>query len=87
MPQIVVLISNVVEVVVHVSTPVTMVHLPLLHVRYVLNQVILLDSAITGLIFLIKISAIIETSLKLRLLHVTILLIMSGILILEPPII
>ena len=65
MPQIVVQISIVAEVIVHVSTPVTTVHLPLLHVRYVSNQVILLDNVITGLIFLIRISAILETSLKL----------------------
>jgi hypothetical protein len=81
------LISTMAEVVVRVSIPVTMVHQPLLHVRYVLNQVILLDSAITGLIFLIRISTILETSLKPWLLHVTTLLIISGILILEPPII
>jgi len=54
------LISTMAEVVVCVSIPVTMVHLPLLHVRYVLNQVILLDSVITGLIFLIRISAILD---------------------------
>jgi hypothetical protein len=79
--QLVELISTVAEVVIRVSIPVTMVHQPLLHVRYVLNQVILLDSAITGLIFLIRISAILEASLKSWLLHVTTLL------ILEPPII